>query len=78
MRRGAAELQTEDASVEKNRIPRVQAIGDPADVESSDRALPMSPPDFSYSAAAVMVTAITTPQRQLFAGYNLRFVAVPN
>ena len=78
MRRGAAELQTEDASVEKNWISRVQAIGDAADVESSDQALPMSPPDLSYSPAAVMVTAITTAQRQLFACYNLRFVAVPN
>src|ERR1035438_4291779 len=78
MRRGAAELQTEDASVEKNWISRVQAIGDAADVESSDLARRMSPPDLGYSAAAVMVTAITTAQRQLFACYNLRFVAVPN
>ena len=78
MRRGAAELQTEDASVERNWISRVQAIGDAADVESSDLALPMRPPDLSYSAAAVMVTAITPAQRQLFAGYNLRFVAVAN
>jgi hypothetical protein len=78
MRRGAAELQTEDASVEKNWISRVQAIGDAVDVESSDPALRMSPPDLSYSAAAVMVTAIATAQRQLFAGCNLRFVAVAN
>ena len=78
IRRGAAELQTEHASVEKNWISRVQPIGDAAEVESSDLALPMSPPDLSYSAAAVMVTAITTAQRQLFAGYNLRFVAVAN
>jgi hypothetical protein len=78
MRRGAAELQTEDASVEKSWISQVQVIGDAADVESSDLAWRMSPPDLGDSAAAVMVTAITTAQRQLFTCYNLRLVAVPN
>ena len=67
MRRGAAEFETEDASVEKNWTSRFQAIGDAADVESSDLARRMSPPDLGYSAAAVMVTAIATVQRQLFA-----------
>ena len=71
-------MQTDDASVEKSGISRVQAIGDAADVESSDLARRMSPPDLGYSAAAVMVTAIATAQGQLFAGYNLRFVAVAN
>ena len=78
MRRGAAEFETEDASVEKNWISWVQAIGDAADVESSDLALRMSPPDLGQSAAAVMVTAIATAQRRLFACYHLRFVAVAN
>jgi hypothetical protein len=77
-RRGAVELQTEDAGVEKNWISRVQATGDAEDVTSSYLALRMSPPDLGYSAAAVMVAAITTAQRQLFACYNLRFVAVAN
>src|ERR1700722_19459526 len=76
MRRGAAELQTEDSSAEKNWISRVQPIGDAADVESSDLALRMSPPDLGYSAAAVMVTAITAAQRKLFVGYSRQFVAV--
>jgi hypothetical protein len=76
MRRGAAELQTEDASAEKNWISWVQPIGDAADVESSDLALRMSPPDLGYSAAAVMVTATTAAQGKLFVCYSRQFVAV--
>jgi hypothetical protein len=78
MRRGAAELQTEDVGIEKNWTSRVQAIGDAVDIESSDLALRMSPPDPGYSPAAVMVAAIATAQRQLFACCKLRFVAVAN
>ncbi|HVR23344.1 MAG TPA: hypothetical protein VMU26_08475 [Candidatus Polarisedimenticolia bacterium] len=76
MRRGAAELQTEDSSVEKNWISRVQAIGHVAEVESSDLALRMSPPDLGHSTAAVMVTAITAAQRELLVCYSRQLVAV--
>jgi hypothetical protein len=76
MRRGAAEFETEDSSVKKNWISWFQAIGDAADVESSDLALRISPPDLSYSAAAFMVTAITAAQRKLLVCYSRQFVAV--
>ena len=76
MRRSAAELQTEDASVERNWISWVQAIGHAAQVQSSDLALRMSPPDLSYSAAAVVVTATAAAQRKRFVCYSRQFVAV--